>query len=291
MDSRTYPALDVRGAAEPDLVLAAVDDLSPTAVEERDDSVRVFFSTKTVRDEAQSILAAHFDVTPIEIPDEDWARRSQETLQAVTVGRVTIAPPWSTFRTIRRDDRPHYTCNALRPPAPSLHPVTIVIEPSMGFGTGHHATTRLCLAALQTIDLDGTFVLDVGTGSGVLAIAARRLGATRALGIDCDADAIRSARDNLALNPDVHDVEFRVGDLNATPLPVADIVIANLTGALLVREANRLAAAVRASGALVLSGLQTHERDDVCGGFAGMAVGWESEEDGWVGVMLRGVSR
>ena len=156
----------------------------------------------------------------------------------------------------------------------------------MGFGTGHHVTTRLCLAALQTLDLTGR-VLDVGTGSGVLAIAANRLGAAHALGIDCDEDAIQSARDNLALNPEARNVTFETVDLAARALPPTDVVTANLTGALLVRSADRLLAAVRPGGTLILSGLQSDERDDVRRAFEGAAVTWERDEDGWVGIAVK----
>ena len=156
----------------------------------------------------------------------------------------------------------------------------------MGFGTGHHATTRLCLAALQFVDLTNAFVLDVGTGSGVLAIAAVRLGAARALGVDSDADAIRSAHDNLAFNPDVRGVAFEVADLTSTALPIADVVTANLTGALLVRAAARLAGAVRPGGTLILSGLLPHERTEILQAFAALELFWEQEEDGWLGLAL-----
>jgi len=260
--SKSYPALDVQSAS-PDRVLAIVDDFGATAVEERGNSLRIFFSTTAARDEALNVLAATAPASAIDVPDEDWARRSQENLQPITVGRVTVIPN-STFQ----------------------FPNSIVIAPSMGFGTGHHATTRLCLAALQEIDLTDTFVLDVGTGSGVLAIAADHLGAARALGIDHDPDAIQSARENLALNPGARHVEVEIADLIVVELPRADVVTANLTGALLVRSAASLLGAVRPGGTLILSGLLVHERDDVCRAFAPAAVVWEREEEGWIGLIL-----
>jgi ribosomal protein L11 methyltransferase len=157
----------------------------------------------------------------------------------------------------------------------------------MGFGTGHHVTTRLCLAALQTIDLNGRSVLDVGTGSGVLAIAADLLGAASALGIDNDADAIQSARESLELNPDARHVTFETIDLAARTLPAADVVTANLTGALLIRSAGALLTAVRPHGMLILSGIQSGERDEVRQAFGDAEIGWEREEDGWVGLAVK----
>ena len=265
---KAYPAIDVRTDA-PDLLLAIVDDFGPTAVEDLalDGSVRIFFLSPTDRDAARGALAPRFDVTAVDVPDQDWARRSQENLKPVTIGRIIVAPPWVALS-----------------PEPSA--LVVVIQPSMGFGTGHHATTRLCLAALQAIPLTDRVVLDVGTGSGVLAIAADRLGAARAVGIDYDPDAIQSARENLALNPAVTRVRFETADLSAMPLPAADVVTANLTGALLIRSAPALVAAVRTGGTLVLSGLLADERDDVCEAFAAAALFWEREEDGWVGLAM-----
>jgi ribosomal protein L11 methyltransferase len=267
---KTYAAIDVR-TDSPDLVLAIVDDFGPTAVEERDSLTRIFFATPAERDDAQRAVAERFDVTAIDVPDDDWARRSQENLKAITVGRIIVAPPWDVD-----EDALSRQPSALR----------VVILPSMGFGTGHHVTTRLCLAALQTIGLTGRRVLDVGTGSGVLAIAAERLGAAGALGIDYDADAIQSARDNLALNPETRHVAFETVDLADAPLPRADVITANLTGALLVRSARVLLDAVVPGGTLILSGIQSHEGEAVRHAFAGTAVSWERDEDGWLGIAM-----
>lgn len=95
---KNYPALDVR-CDSVDLLLAMVDDFSPTAVEERDQSVRVFFSNAADRDAARFTVASRFPAGAIDVSDEDWARRSQDSLSAITIGRVTVVPnPQSAIR-------------------------------------------------------------------------------------------------------------------------------------------------------------------------------------------------
>ena len=297
----SYPALDVRSRTT-DNFLALIDDLAPTAVEERGDSTRLFFASPDARNLARSALgAARYAAAPVDVDDEDWARRSQENLEPVTVGRITVTP---------RGVRLQADHGRLKPAA--TESIVIVILPSMGFGTGHHATTRLCLRALQTMDLANRSVLDVGTGSGVLAIAAVRLGAARAVGIDNDPDAIQAANENLGLNPGVETVEFRMTDVLAGGLPAVDIVTANLTGAFLVRSAGLLLDLLQPAGTLIVSGLLEEERDDVVRAFAGPdkvrptpdnvrptpQVGrtlsgpptnlvWEDHEDGWVALAMK----
>ena len=134
------------------------------------------------RDRASSIL-----------PDEDWAARSQRSLTAVRAGRFIIAPPWDL-------------------PADDVDATVIVIEPSMGFGTGHHATTRMCLRLLSDIDVSDLTVLDLGTGSGVLSMAAALSGARSVIGIDVDQDAIDSAETSARLNTLPDTITFKVGD-------------------------------------------------------------------------------
>src|SRR5207247_1356263 len=191
-----YPAIDVSGEP-PDLILAAVDEFGPTTAEERGAVLRVFFVTSEARDAARATLAAQWNVNSVDVPDDDWARRSQENLTPVTVGRITILPDLPNRPDLSDRPDPPDLPDPPGPPDPP-DPPAIVIRPSMGFGTGHHATTRLCLRALQAVEVNGKTVLDIGTGSGVLAIAASRLGASRVVGIDSDPDALQSANENLA---------------------------------------------------------------------------------------------
>jgi ribosomal protein L11 methyltransferase len=261
-----YPALDLRFAPGPgagslqDSLYAELDAFEPVAIHEHEagDGWRVFFRAPAQRDAARAALLSEFrnallDLSPIDVPDEDWARRSQADLKAVRVGRIVVAPPWDLVP------------QAGAAPAPDI---VIIIEPSMGFGTGHHATTRLCLELLQEIDVDGRRVIDVGTGSGILAIAAARLGASSVLALDHDPDALLNARENVARNG-VTTVELREVDVTALVAPPAHVVLANLTAALLQRTADTLRGMAAPGGIAIVSGFGADELPSVSAAFGG----------------------
>jgi ribosomal protein L11 methyltransferase len=273
---RSWPALDVGRLAAPaaedageggsrhELFQAALADFTIAAIDEQaPDSWRIYFHTGAERDHALRSLGAAFpdlSFSVLDVPDEDWAARSQAELTHIEVGRIIVAPPWDM-------------------------PLVITIQPSMGFGTGHHATTRLCLAALQSIDVKGRTVLDVGTGSAVLGIAASLLGAADVTGIDDDPDAIHAAWDNLARNPSAS-VTLIVGDLRSTELVEADVVVANLTGGLLIASADRLSRLTAPRGTLILSGVMTSEEADLRAAFSGRTIVHRGDEDNWVCLVL-----
>ncbi len=269
------PALAIRLAADadPDLVEAALLDFGIAAINEgAPDSARaewrVFFHDAASRDAAAAALERAFPHTALtftrhDVEDEDWAARSQASLRAVRIRDIVVAPPWDL-----QDD-------------PGT--IQIIIHPSMGFGTGHHATTRLCLSALQDLELRGRTVLDVGTGSGVLAIAAAKLGAGQVLAIDSDPDASESARENLQINGATN-VSLGTTDIRDLTLKPFDLLLANLTGALLVTAAPRLLGLCK--GHLVVSGLTAPEEAEVLSAFTGCRVASRAQEDEWICLTL-----
>jgi len=283
---RSWPALVISFPPPPaggtpipslqDLVSADFDGLDIVAIVEQPDGAwQVSFRGDAERAAAAAILrAAHPDdglgVTDVDVGDEDWACRSQASLRTVRAGRIAVAPPWDA---------------GAMAADPAV--MTVVIEPAMGFGSGHHATTRLCLEALQRLELQGRRVLDVGTGSGVLALAAARLGAGSVLGIDVDPDALDNARGNAELNGWPQGIEFRQADFRQEAGLEADVVVANLTGGMLEAGAVDLARAVASGGALILSGITTDERDAVYRAFErGFRMDWSAQEDGWCCALL-----
>jgi ribosomal protein L11 methyltransferase len=300
---RTWPAIVIEAVALDDppladeLLAAVLDDYSPLAIEDLAERPlppgglwdptfppipeppptplrwRVFFNDAAGRSQALEAIRAslpQLQLTLVDVPDEDWAARSQQSLTAVVAGRYVVAPPW---------DVPE-------PAAASADRVLIVIEPSMGFGTGHHPTTRLCLRLLSGFTVSGRRVVDIGTGSGVLAMAAALSGASEVVGIDIDRDAIESAVTSAALNPLPPVVRFEVSDFRTSPPPAADVVFANLTGGMLRLTAGILTQLKRPGGTLVISGFDHSEVDAVRDAFADLTEIERLEEASWIALRL-----
>jgi ribosomal protein L11 methyltransferase len=178
------------------------------------------------------------DLEVSEIADHDWLAEWKRNWQPVEVGRFIIAPPWSEPSAVAG--------------GPLDNRITIFIEPGMAFGTGTHETTRLCLKAVEKHFRGGCF-LDVGTGTGILAIAAAKTFlAARVEACDTDADAIEIARENARLNGVGDQITFSVGTVDEQTLS-ADLVCANLTAPVIIELLPSLLGAT--CGRLVLSGI------------------------------------
>jgi ribosomal protein L11 methyltransferase len=187
---------------------------------------------------------ALIEVKTSEVAD-DWAERWRSFHRPLVLdGRLRVRPPWE--------------------PAGS-EALDAVIDPGQAFGTGAHATTRLCLELMLALDAYSGSFLDLGCGSGVLAIVAARLGFAPVVALDNDPAAVEATATNAAVNGVAVDV--RRFDLRTEVVPGATVVVANLLGPLLLQLAasRRLAAAAEA---LIVSGLLVHEADAVAAAFA-----------------------
>ncbi|CAN5266605.1 hypothetical protein BH20GEM2_BH20GEM2_09220 [soil metagenome] len=205
--------------------------------------------------------------------DEDWARRWKEGLAPRRVTpRLVVKPTWSEW-----DAAPGDT--------------VIDIDPQMAFGTGEHATTRGCLRLLDAAVGPGDRVLDVGSGSSILAIAAVRLGAACALAVESDPDANLNARENLARNgveSQVRIVEAVADVALLRSLGSFDLVLANILSSVIVPLLPALRGCLAPSGRLVVSGILLNEAGAVtaAAGEAGLSVGCVDEEDEWWSALL-----
>jgi len=186
------------------------------------------------------------DLRITEVPDRDWLAEWKKNWQPVEVGRFIIAPPWIESE------------SPAGPGGFAGDKIIIRIEPGMAFGTGTHETTRLCLKAIEKYFQGGSF-LDVGTGTGVLAIAAAKIcPIARVEGLDTDADAISIAKENAQINDVLEQIDFHVGSISDQTAS-AELVCANLTAATIVELLPLLLGAT--CGHLVLSGILDSQID------------------------------
>ena len=169
--------------------------------------------------------------------EEDWAESWKQHYDIERVGRIVIRPAWREYE-------------------PREGEIVVALDPGMAFGTGQHATTRMCLAALQEVEVAGKRVLDLGAGSGILALAAFRLGAEYCLALDIEEQAVSAAQANSSLNEAKDKIDIRLGSLEAaTGEAQFDLVLANINAAAITGLAVDLAASLRAGGVLFAGGI------------------------------------
>lgn len=203
--------------------------------------------------------------TRMPVRDADWVRETQSQFGPTRISdRLWIVPSWHQ--------------------PPDQHAVVVRLDPGIAFGTGTHPTTRLCLAWLDQTLLPGASVLDYGCGSGILAIAAAKLGAGAVVGVDIDPQALEAARSNSRLNGVAASYTDSHGlSQSATTF---DVVLANILSNPLKLLAPALLARVAPDGFLVLSGILDRQSDEVSAAFAqhdaSLALAAWRREDGWV---------
>ncbi len=182
-----------------------------------------------------------------QLKEEDWANAWKENYHPFRVGnRIWIQPSW-----IELGVPDTAVANGWQP-----DDIVLVLDPGMAFGTGSHPTTQMCLLALEELVQPGMRLLDVGTGSGILAIAAAKLGAGKLLGVDTDAQAVKTAVVNAAQN-NVSQIQIRQGALDSVTKQGWDIVVVNILARVIIPllETGHLLEYVAADGYLILSGI------------------------------------
>jgi ribosomal protein L11 methyltransferase len=251
LSERNTLGLEVRETPEGDVILLAY---FPPGTESLVSLEQAFADHPKVRIES------------VEVPEVDWLARFREGFRGFVAGGFHVVPAWEASHI---DER------------------TLIVDPGRAFGTGTHESTRLCLVALEKLAAAERLgrVLDVGCGAGILGIAALRLGASLAVGVDLDAEAMTAAAQHARLNR----VELRLvqGDgCRAFHRPF-DVVVANIAAGPILSRRDELAAAVVAGGNLVLSGLLVSDLPEVLPAFAGLGAVEVTTDGEWAAVSLR----
>lgn len=237
------------------------------------------------------------------LPDNSEAARIRESLRlALRMAPLQSAPRWRRVRHLKESDwreswkkhfgvqrigrtlvvKPSWTQDRLKGDE-----IVIEIDPGMAFGTGQHPTTALCLRALEDLIRPEMRVLDLGCGSGILAIAATKLGASSVVAVDIDPNAVRAARENAVANGVAHAVEVREGTLASDE--VFDLIVANISGLTLERLALTLAKSLRSGGILISSGFLDDAVAGLSGAYeaVGLTVDQVVEDRAWRAIIAR----
>lgn len=234
-----------------EMLIAELLDMDFYGFEQFDDRIEAYIDTKRFddvnREQIEQILSLHPEAPDFEIEEieeRNWNSDWEKGIQPLEVGPFFIRPTWSNKE-------------------PGIDQILMEIDPKMSFGTGYHETTRLMLKQLASLDLTGKKVLDAGTGTGVLGIAALKLGAASVFAFDIDPWSIRNASENALINSVSDQFEIREGGAEVIPETEFDLAAANINRNEIIRILPILKKAVAENGHILLSGLLKTDKDKV----------------------------
>jgi ribosomal protein L11 methyltransferase len=232
---------------EPEILSSFLWDAEPSGIEELDNSLKVFFESndqlkselikKILEEIKEDKIISEYSIDSTVFEDQNWNEEWEKGIQVIRVTDKIVIKP--TFR----DYTPH------------PDELVITIDPKMSFGTGEHQTTKLILALLQKYVLHGIKILDVGSGTAVLAIAAIKLGASSGTAIDNDLWCLDNGKENAALNNVQEQLDVRLGEIKNIEEIDFDLVLANIQRNILIPLAGEISSRVKVNGVIILSGL------------------------------------
>lgn len=268
----------IHGSLDTGELLSRLDDATVQGAWEDGGKVHLYWAEAQWTEERLSALrAALADVTESGqeqslsvtlVPAQDWNAAWARSVKPLRIGRFVIRPSWEPVTLGPRD-------------------LEIILDPKQAFGTGHHATTRMLLEWLQEDIRGGELILDVGTGSAILAMAAVKLGAASAVGVEIDPVATDCAKEYVGLNQLTDRIDIMTGTLADLPQEnqrAIDLVLANLDRQTVLGLAEDLASLARRGARIVVSGILSEQRAEIMERFSdlGLSCSKQRDDEGWV---------
>jgi ribosomal protein L11 methyltransferase len=264
----------------PELLSGIMWNFDITGLLENDDHISVFTSDISADTEIQfneamiglknEKVLESFRIEKEILEDQNWNKLWEKSREIIRVSdRIVIKPSFKNYEAKENE-------------------IVLTIDPKMSFGTGEHQTTKLVLSLLEKIVKPGMKVLDVGSGTGILAITAIKLGAKKAVAVDFDEVCLENCKENCAINNVENSVEVITGEINDVNEKDFDLIIANIQKNVLIEIADKIKSKLNHSGIVILSGLLESDKDDIeknyCSlGFATIEI---EHMDEWIAIVF-----
>jgi len=265
---------------DPDMISGLMWDFDITGLLEDDDHITIFISENSTTTEKQisdvlkklqkDMLIESFSIKKEILEDKNWNELWEKSREVIRVSdRIVIKPTFKEY-SAKPDE------------------IVLIIDPKMSFGTGEHQTTKLILKLLENYVKQGMKVLDVGSGTGILAIAAVKLGANKSIAVDFDEICLENCRENCSLNDVENTVEIITGEIDNVDAKDFDLILANIQKNVLLEIAVKIKAKLNQNGVIILSGLLESDKSAIEKKYHSLGFKTKQIEqmDEWIAIVL-----